>query len=70
MKSFTYTYITESIRIPRITIAITAYCFFVNFSFKNILDNITDTTHTDDIIGTAVSKTATNNLSFWFKKSY
>ena len=46
---------TASIKIPTIMIPMNKYCFFVNFSFKKILDNIKDTTHTLERIGAAIA---------------
>ena len=46
---------TASIKIPTIMIPINKYCFFVNFSFKKILDKIKDTTHTLERIGAAIA---------------
>ena len=44
-----------SIKIPTIIIVMNKYCFFVNFSFKKILDKINDTTHTLERIGAAIA---------------
>ena len=46
---------TASIKIPTIIIVMNKYCFFVNFSFKKILDKINDTTHTLERIGAAIA---------------
>ena len=46
---------TASIKIPTIMIPMNKYCFFVNFSFKKILERINDTTHTLERIGAAIA---------------
>ena len=46
---------TASNKIPTIIIVMNKYCFFVNFSFKKILDKINDTTHTLERIGAAIA---------------
>ena len=47
--------ITASIRIPIIMMVMNRYCFFVSFSFRNILDNNKETTQTEERIGAAIA---------------
>ncbi len=43
------------IMIPSITRKMNTYCFAVSFSFRKILERISDTTHTDDMMGAAMA---------------